>query len=75
MTYDPDHWVVVASGSQEQVHEWSRILRAARVGFDVIKPCEADCLRSDYAELWVACDECEEARETLRRKDGKTRLW
>lgn len=75
MAYDPEHWVVVASGPHEKVQEWSRILKAARIGFEVIKPCEADLSSSDYEELWVARDECEVARETLRRKDGNTQLW
>ena len=75
MSIDIERAVAVASGSQEQVQRWSRILKSARVEFTVIEPCFADSSDSELVEVWVACNDCERARAALQEKDGKTRLW
>jgi hypothetical protein len=75
MTIHLDHSVAVASGSHEQVQAWGRILKAAKVDFEVVEPCLAESSNSDHVEVWVARDECEKARAALQKKDGNTRLW
>jgi hypothetical protein len=75
MTIIPECFVAVASGSHEQTQEWSRILKAAKVDFHVVKPCGADSFHSDYEEMWVPRDDVETARAILQKQSGKTRLW
>jgi hypothetical protein len=77
MTCNMDGMVAIASGSKTRVAAWGKALRAVAIGFTAVTPStgpEDDC---NDAELWVAADEVDEARHTLRAyvEAHHERMW
>jgi hypothetical protein len=72
MAFNMNKMVAIASGSRSQVGLWSKVLRAAAIGFMLVTPMSAqDSEGTDYnTELWVASDDADEARDAIRSAEG-----
>ena len=70
--------IAIASGNREQVEHWGRLLRKARIPFEIRWSCEeAAPSRNSPTELWVSEDQADKSRSIIRGEAGAdgSLLW
>jgi hypothetical protein len=70
--------IAIASGNRDQVEHWGRLLRKARIPFEIRWSCEeAAPARNSPTELWVDQSKAGRSRSIILAEAGADRslLW